>query len=106
MTLPSLVLGILLISLLLEYVRPLSDHSSALAHPSLDRSRSPCRRLLERWLPVGGRRVSGKADAGRKSPRIGSSRWLDHHEGGPVPDIPILEGTQVLSSWSEYLASP
>jgi hypothetical protein len=38
--------------------------------------------------------------------RIASSRRLDHHEGGPVHGMPILEGHQVLSSCSEYLASP
>jgi hypothetical protein len=32
---------------------------------------------------------------------------LDHHEGAQVPHMPFtLEGSQVLSSCSEYLASP
>ena len=98
MTLPSLVLGIPLIGLLLEYVRPLSDHSIALAHPAVAFSSAGYRQEGEGYL-VGPMRAGSPT-------RIGSSGRLDHHESGPVPAMPILEGPQVLSSCSEYLASP
>src|SRR5215212_3801490 len=98
MTLPSLVLGISLISLLLEYVRPLSDHSIALAHPAVAFSSTGYRQEGEGYLV-------GSMRAGTPT-RIASSRRLDPYEGGQVPGMPMLEGPQVLSSCSEYLASP
>ena len=84
MTLPSLVLGIPLISLPIDHARPFSDHSIALAHPA--------RRLLESLATV--REGEGYLVAPKRagSPaRFGDCYWL-------MSQRPVPEGTQAAAS--------